>query len=359
MNLDGTLSEEETLIKDSFEEYCRRRYVPKYREMITTGEFPHHIMKDIADIALPLSLPDGEGRPEEVILGILSESMGFFEFPVPAFLTLHFAKLIPLIRDEDLRNTYTRRYRSGELVICGAFTEPGYGSDSASISTSARREGNEYVLNGEKAFVSSPGIADAHIISARTAVLPSERKHQGISLFITDAENKGIETYEMENMASIFRGDFGGLRLDDVHISEGHLIGKENGGFYTLMKVLDVQCVHVALYAIGLARSAIEEAILYSKTRKTFGHPISRYQAISFRLAEDWSKLESVRALAYKALAMQERGRDNTAECADVKSLGSTVAFEAVNHALQTGVLLDTSNPQHWKENSVHPEASS
>ncbi len=140
----------------------------------------------------------------------------------------------------------------------------------------------------------------------------------------------------MENMASIFRGDFGGLRLDDVHISEGHLIGKENGGFYTLMKVLDVQRVHVALYAIGLARSAIEEAILYSKTRKTFGHPISRYQAISFRLAEDWSKLESVRALAYKALAMQERGRDNTAECADVKSLGSTVAFEAVNHALQT-----------------------
>ena len=337
MMLDGTLSEEEAIIKSSFEEFCRKNVVPQYGKWMEERRFPDGLMKQLSSLVLGATVPeDPAKKPDEVMLGILSESMGRFELPIPAFLTMHFAKLLPLIQDEGVRNSYLKKYRSGDLVICGAFTEPGQGSDSASIATSASHDGLGYTLNGEKSFVSSPGIANTHIISARTEDLPWNERHKGISLFIADAGSRGIESYEMDNMASIFRGDFGGLRLNDVSVPETHLVGDENRGFQILMNILSIQRVHVGLYAIGLAESAMEEAVEYAKVRKTFGQPISRYQAISFRIADDWSRLEGARMLAYRALSMQDHGLNNVAESAAVKGYGCEVAFDAVNHALQT-----------------------
>lgn len=337
VKLDGTLSEEESIIKSSFEEYCRKNITPIYDRLTEKREFPKNLMRELAGIVLGATTPvDPSEKLDEVMLGILSESMGKFEVPVPAFLTMHFSKLLPLVRDEEERVRYLKKYRTGDLVICGAFTEPGQGSDSASVSTTAVRNGSGYTLNGEKSFVSSPGIANAHIISARTGNSPWEERHKGISLFISDSGTNGLEPYEMENMASIFRGDFGGLRLDNVSLPEGHMIGEENKGFQVLMKILSIQRVHVGLYTIGLAESALEEAIEYAKVRKTFGQSISKYEAVSFRLAEDWSKLEAVRMLAYKALSMQDHGLDNTAESAAVKGYGCEAAFQATSDALQT-----------------------
>ena len=337
MNLDGTLNEEEKLIRDTFDDFCRRHVEPENEKWNISGEFPREIMKAASGIALPSSLPTSAGGSglNETVIGLLSEDMGRYEFPVPAFLTMHFAKLLPLVQDIELKESLIKQYLNGDLVICGAFTEPGAGSDAASISTDALKRGNWYVINGEKAFVSSPGIADAHILTVRTDA-GEPRGHRGISLVVADAKTEGIEPYEMENMATVFKGDFGGLRLTGVKIPTGNLIGDENGGFSILMKILNIQRVHVALYSIGLAKRSLEEAIGYAKMRKTFGKPISRNQAVAFRLADDWSRLESVRLLAYRALAMQDSGIDNSAECAAVKSYGCEVAFDVSSHALQT-----------------------
>lgn len=335
MRLDGTLSEEQKIIRDSFEEYCRKNITPNYERWISEKKFPRGIMKDLAELVLGATVDEKE-RLDEVTLGLLSETMGKYEIPVPAFLSMHFAKLLPLINDDGAREHYIRKYLSGDLVICGAFTEPGAGSDSASISTEASLNGDHYTISGEKAFVSSPGVADAHILSVRTSKNSQEEKYRGISLIIVDGKTEGVEPYEMENMASLFTGDFGGIRLDSVKAPAGNLIGKENQGFQILMRILSIQRVHVGLYAIGLAESALEEAIEYAKIRKTFGKPISKHQAISFRLAEDWAKLESARTLAYKALAMQDSGLDNSAESAAVKGYGCEAAFDAVSHSLQT-----------------------
>ncbi len=337
MNLNGTLSDEETIIRESLEEYCRRNIAPAYEGWIREREFPRSLMKGLSQLILGATvLPKDEGGVDEVTLGLLSETMGKCEVPVPAFLTMHFAKMLPLISDENTRESYVNRYLSGDLVLCGAFTEPGFGSDSASITTEAHLENNKYVLNGEKAFVSSPGIADAHIISVRTSEMHEERKHKGISLILVDSKESGLETYEDENMASLFRGDFGRVRLNNVRTPQGNLIGRENEGFAILMNILGIQRVHVGLYAIGLAMSAMEEAIEYAKTRKVFGEYISKYEAISFRIADDWSKLQSARMMAFKALALNDSGLDNSAESSVVKGFGCEAAFEAVNHALQT-----------------------
>lgn len=337
MNLDGTLSDEESIIKESLEEYCRKNVVPAYEGWIRERKFPRKLLKDLSQLIFGATvLPKGEGGLNEVTLGLLSETMGRYEVPVSAFLTMHFAKMLPLISDENTRKSYLDRYLSGELVLCGAFTEPGFGSDSASITTSAVPENKEFVINGEKAFVSSPGIADAHIISVRTSNVPDEKKHKGISLMIVEGGEQGVEPYEDENMASLFQGDFGRVRLNNVRIPSGNLIGGENEGFAILMNILGIQRVHVGLYAIGLAMGALEEAIEYARTRKVFGDYISKYEAISFRIAEDWSKLQSARMMAFKALAMSDSGIDNGAESSAVKGFGCEASFEAVSHALQT-----------------------
>ena len=338
MKLDGTLNEEEQIIHDNFKSYCEKYVLPYQENWSRSREFPRSLMKGISDIALPATIPEqsgGAGIPETSV-GIFSELMGRYEFPVPAFLTMHFAKLLPLISDNKIREHYLKRYLSGELVVCGAFTEPGAGSDAAAIRTEAMRDGDEFIISGEKAFVSSPGNADVHIVSARTAGTVSSSPHKGVSLILLDSTYSGIEPYEMESMASVFRGDFGGIRMDSVRVPEGNMIGNENSGFATLMQILNVQRVHVALYSIGLAEISLEEAIEYAKIRNTFGKPLSKNQAVSFRLAEDWGRLEAAKLLAYKALSMQEKGADNSAECATVKWLGCETAFEAVSHSLQT-----------------------
>lgn len=338
MKLNWELDDEQKIILETFNEYCRKNIEPKQEEWIRMGEFPRGIMKDLSSLVLGTIIPFDEKNEkiDELTLGLLSETMGKYEFPVPAFLTLHFAKLLPYIKDEALRESYVKKFINGDLVICGAFTEPSYGSDSASIKTEARKSGEGYIISGEKAFVSSPLMADLYIVSARTMKTSWENRHKGISLISVNKGADGLEPYELESMASVFKGDFGGVRLDNVRVPEGNVIGEENRGFHLLMKTLGIQRVHVALYSMGLAERSLEDAIEYSKIRMAFGEPISKNQAISFRLAEDWGRLEASKLLAYKALSLQDQGTDNSAESAAVKWFGCESSFEAVSHSLQT-----------------------
>ena len=329
MELNGKLNDEEELIKNSFDEYCEKNYVPYYEEYLRDRIFPKKIMKDLSELLLPstISLNKGE-RVDDIILGILSEEMGKYEFPLPAFLSIHFSKLLPYIKDEAIREKYINQYLEGNSIICGAYTEPGHGSDAYHIATEARKSGSDYILSGEKSFVSNPGISNIYMISAKTG--------KGISILMADRSMDGLEPYEIENMAYLFRGEFGGIRMDNVKIPDTYLVGDENKGFKLLMDILSIQRVHVGLYAIGIAEGALNEAIEYAKMRKAFGMPISKFEAVSFRLAEDMAKIESIRTLAYKALAMENSGMDNSIESAAVKGYGCEVAFNAVSDALQT-----------------------
>lgn len=329
MELNGKLNDEEELIKNSFDEYCEKNYVPYYEEYLRDRIFPKKIMKDLSELLLPstISLNKGE-RVDDIILGILSEEMGKYEFPLPAFLSIHFSKLLPYINDEAIREKYINQYLEGNSIICGAYTEPGHGSDAYHIATEARKSGSDYILSGEKSFVSNPGISNIYMISAKTG--------KGISILMADRSMDGLEPYEIENMAYLFRGEFGGIRMNNVKIPDTYLVGEENKGFKLLMDILSIQRVHVGLYAIGIAEGALNEAIEYAKMRKAFGMPISKFEAVSFRLAEDMAKIESIRTLAYKALAMENSGMDNSIESAAVKGYGCEVAFNAVSDALQT-----------------------
>lgn len=255
--------------------------------------------------------------------------------PAQIFLTIHFAKQLLHVKNPGLRDEMIGRLLRGDLVICGAYTEPGCGSDAAAITTRAVKEGDYYVVNGEKAFVSEPGISDIYIISARTWE-GAPKPHLGISLLLVEREREGVEPYELKTMATEYEGDFGGVRFTDVEVPSGHLVGEENMGFKLLMAELSMLRVHVVLLGLGTAEMCLEEAIKYAKQRKAFGKPISKFQGVSFRLAEHWTKLEAARLLAYKALWLADRGKPSMALASAAKWYGCEVAFYAINDALQT-----------------------
>lgn len=332
------ISEEQRLVLDTFEDYCKRN-IEKYREKWSKdGIFPRSMLKEIMHIFQDSFITsDQDMRLDETTIGFISELMGRYKVPIPVFLTLHFSKLLPHIASEVIRNDFLTRLKNGDLLLCGAFTEPTSGSDSAAISTNGRWENGGFVINGEKAFISNPGMADACIFSAKTEEGNNKvKKHDNITLFIAESGAEGLNSYETSNMASEFKGDFGGITLENLFLSEGNIVGELNQGFRLLMGILNTQRVHVSLYSLGIAEKSVEDAIEYAKIRNAFGEPISRKQAVSFRLAEDWTRIEASRLLAFKALELEKKKLDSNAYCSAVKWYACESAFQAVSDSLQT-----------------------
>jgi alkylation response protein AidB-like acyl-CoA dehydrogenase len=275
------------------------------------------------------------GSPlDNVSQGLVAEVLGRHEFPTSMFLTIFgFARLLPSIVDESMRRRAIEKLLKGELVIAGAFTEPGCGSDAAAITTKAERRGDMYVVKGEKTFITGAPVADMFIASVKTGTGPP---HKSISLLLIEADRKGVEPYELESMAGDIKGEFGGVVFDDVEVPVGNLVGVENMGFYVLMEEFNILRVFVALVSLGLAERCLEEAIDYAKQRKAFGQPISKFEAVSFRLAEHWTKIRAAKLLAYYALWLADNKRPYWAEAAAAKWYGCEVAFNAVNDVIQT-----------------------
>jgi alkylation response protein AidB-like acyl-CoA dehydrogenase len=336
--MDFSFSKEQELLRTSIEDFCKKEIDPYISDWIKEGVFPRGLLKKLSQIGLTgMNIPEefGGSPLDNVSQGVAVEVLGRHELPTPIFLTIFgFARLLPFVADEGVRRRTIEKLLRGELVIAGAFTEPGCGSDVAAITTRAQKQGDVYVVKGEKTFITGAPVADAFIVSARTGT--SGPPHKSISLLLIEADRKGVEPYELESMASDIRGEFGGVVFDDVEVPAGNLIGMENLGFYILMEEFNILRVFVALASLGLAEKCLEEAINYAKQRKAFGQPISKFEAVSFRLAEHWTKIRAAKLLAYHALWLADNKRPYWAEAAAAKWYGCEVAFNAINDAIQT-----------------------
>jgi alkylation response protein AidB-like acyl-CoA dehydrogenase len=335
--MDFSFSKEQELLRASIEEFCRKEIDPYIGNWIKERTFPRALLGKLSQIGLTgMNIPeDLGGSPlDNVSQGVAAEVLSRHEFPTPMFLTIFgFAKLLPFIADEEVKKRTTEKLLKGELVIAGAFTEPGCGSDAAAITTRAERRGDAYIVKGEKAFITGAPVADVFIASVKTGAGPP---HKSISLLLIEADRRGVEPYELDSMASDIRGEFGGVVFDDVEVPVGNLIGMENLGFYILMEEFNILRVFVALASLGLAERCLEEAVNYAKQRKAFGQPISKFEAVSFRLAEHWTKIRAAKLLAYYALWLADNKRPYRAEAAAAKWYGCEVAFNAINDVIQT-----------------------
>jgi butyryl-CoA dehydrogenase len=233
---------------------------------------------------------------------------------------------------EQQKQAYLPALANGEKIGCFLLTEPEAGSDPAGMSTSYRKDGNEFILKGTKFFITNGGYRGTGIVFAsRDRTL----KHKGISAFIVNLETKGVEILRNESKLGI-RGSFTtNFALNDVRVPEEALLGSEGQGFKIAMETLDGGRIGVAAQALGIAEGAYERSLAYSRTRKQFGKEISEFQAIQFKLADMYARIEASKLLTYRAAWLKENKRPYATESALCKLHASETATYVTKEAVQ------------------------
>jgi len=242
---------------------------------------------------------------------------------------------LKLAGSEEQKARYLPKFASGEWLAAYALTEAGSGSDSAAMRTTARRDGDSYVLDGTKRFITNAGVASLYTVFAKT---DGDAGHRGVSCFLVEAGAPGFSVARLEPKMGIAGSTTGELVLAGCRVPAGNLVGEEGEGFAIAMRVLDRSRPGVAAQALGLAQGATDYALEYAKTRETFGKPIAQHQLVAAKLADMETRCEAARGLLYRVGQMIDEGVEGpalTKAAAMAKLFCSDVAMEATTEAVQ------------------------
>jgi butyryl-CoA dehydrogenase len=234
--------------------------------------------------------------------------------------------------NEEQRKRYLPKMAAGEWIGCFALTEPQAGSDAAGQRTRAVRDGDAYVINGTKNFITNGPEAGVAIVFANTD--PSAG-HRGISAFIAETSDPGYQVLRIEEKMGIRGSHSAQLGFSDLRVPAANLIGKEGDGFKVAMKTLDGGRIGIASQAIGIARAALEASLRYSQERKSFGKPIANYQAIQWKLADMAVEIDAARLLTHRAATLKDAGQPCTTQSAMAKLFAAEAAMKAATEAIQ------------------------
>ena len=235
--------------------------------------------------------------------------------------------------NEAQKRRYLPKAAKGEWLAAWALTEPGSGSDSAALATTARRDGDSWVLNGTKMFITQGSVGGFCVVLARTN--PDVPKQRGITAFIVEHGTKGFTASKHIEKLGCRSSDTVELTFEDVRISDAQRLGELDQGFRDTMQILDRGRISIAAMALGLGRGALEMAVTYAKDRKQFGHPIAEFQAIQFMLADSKTELDAAALLTYRAAWLADGGHRHSQEAAMAKLFASEVSSRVCNRALQ------------------------
>lgn len=304
-----------------------------------TGEFPEEILKKMAraglfGIKLPKEL--GGAGADNVTYMIVMEEIAKVSAVASIYTatpnSLSSGPLLISGTQEQIQK-YLLPIASGDKKICFALTEPGAGSDPNGMTTTAVKDGEYYVLNGRKTFITMAPLADYAVVYAKTDPSKGTR---GITAFVVDMKLPGVTCGKPEDKMGIIGCATSDIILEDVRVHESDRLGQEGMGFINAMKTLDVGRLGVAAQSVGVAAGALDLSIAYAKERKQFGQPIAKFQSISFMLAEMATKLESARQLLYHAAQMKDANHKEAGKYASMaKFYASEVCNEIVAKAVQ------------------------
>lgn len=332
------LTEQQKVIKDIARRIAEERIMPVRAELDEKEEFPWELMKDIADADLfRLFIPEeyeglGEGlftlciAVEELSRGCSGVAVSY------AATALGSMPLLAYANDEQKRK-YLPDIASGAKLTAFGLTEPTAGSDAAGVRTTATRDGDDYILNGTKQFISNGGEAEIYTIIALT---DPTRGARGASAFVLDKGTPGFTFGKKEKKMGIRASATRELVFHNCRIPKENLVGREGQGFIITMRTFDSTRPGVAALAVGLAQGALEAAVNYSKERVQFGHPISSFQAVQHMLANMAIELEAARALVYAAARTVDAGAKNYSEIgAMAKVFATDMAMKVTTDAVQ------------------------
>ncbi len=335
--MDFQLSDDQRAIEDAARSFAAAEFAPFSAEWDEQAIFPVPALRKAAELGFAAIYVDPEvggsglGRLDAAII---FEALAHGDVSSAAFLSIHnmASWMIDRFGSAELRAKYLPRLATMELIASYCLTEPGSGSDAASLRTTARREGDHYVLNGAKAFISGAGVSDLYVVMVRTG----EAGPKGISALVVEKGAPGLSFGANEKKMGWKSQPTAMVNFDDCRVPVDNRIGAEGEGFRFAMMGLDGGRLNIAACALGGAQLAFETAKSHLETRHQFGRALKENQALQFRLADMATELEAGRLMVHRAAAaLDARDPNATRLCAMAKRFGTDAAFEVANQALQ------------------------
>ncbi|HWL88577.1 MAG TPA: acyl-CoA dehydrogenase family protein [Polyangiaceae bacterium] len=337
--MDFSFSEHHTLLRQSVRDFVQAEVRPRARQWDREERFPHEIVPKLAEMGLlGIRIPEeyGGSGMDTVSYAICVEETARVDGSLALTLASHNGLgtgHILTFGNEQQKRRYLPRAARGEWLAAWALTEPASGSDSASLRTTARRDGDGWIINGTKMFITQGSVGGFCVVLARTN--PDASKQKGITAFIVDRGTKGFAASKHLEKLGCRSSDTVELSFEDVYVSDSQRLGEVDCGFSDTMQILDRGRVSIAAMALGLGQGALEMAVKYAKDRKQFGNPIADYQAIKWMLADTKTELDAASLLTYRAAWLADQKQPYSREASMAKLFSSEAGTRACNRALQ------------------------
>ncbi len=336
--MDLRLTEEQTAMRKLVRDFAKKEIIPHAASIDDKDEFPRAIIRKMADLGL-LGLPipeEYEGVGADYMSYMLAiEEISYASAAVGVILAVHTSVgTLPILHfgTPEQREKYVAKLATGEMIGAFALTEPGAGSDAKGIQTRAVRDGDTYVLNGSKVFITNGGEADVYNVFAKTDPAKGSR---GITAFLVERGTPGFVIGHKERKMGLNGSATAQLLFDDMRISVNQRLGEEGEGFRIAMSQLDGGRIGIAAQALGIARAAYDTAVAYVMERRQFGRPIAEFQAIQEMLADMATGIEAARLMTYRAVSLRARDLPCTLEASMAKLYTTDMAMRVTTDAVQ------------------------
>lgn len=338
--MDFNLSEEQRMLQKMVRDFAREEIEPNVKEWEKKGDFSKETLHKMAELGLlgPTTPEEYSGAGmDEVSYHVLTEEIARACSSIRTAVSVHVSLAQTTLRkygSEEQKRKYLVPLAKGEKMGAWALTEPNAGTDAANQSTTARKEGEEWILNGTKMFISEGSRADIVIIFAR---IPGTKRHDGICAFIVEKGTPGfypgtVETHEKLGLRASATAE---LVLEDCHIPVENIVGEVGQGWQIAMDILNHGRLSVAAGAVGIARACLEESIKFAKAREAFGRPIAKFQLIRKMIADMAMNIEAARLLVLKAAKLMDENKDPTLAVSMAKLFTARMVMDAAEKAVQ------------------------
>jgi alkylation response protein AidB-like acyl-CoA dehydrogenase len=337
-SLSFELTENQKMVQQLARNFAEKEIKPVIAKFDESQEFPHDIVKKMAELGfLGIIFPEEYGGAgfgyleyvtiiEEITKG--DPSMGLVIAAHNSLCTNH----IYTFGNEQLKKKYLPDLTTGKKIGAWALTEPTSGSDAGAMRTTATRDGNFYVLNGSKNFITHGSVGKVTVV---LAITDKSKGKKGISAFIVDNDTPGFIVNKKENKLGMRSSDTSALTFDNCLVPVENLIDEDGKGFHQALTILDGGRISIAANALGIAQGAFEASLKYSKERQQFGKPIGEFQAIQWKLSEMATQIEAARLLTYRAAFLKDQGKEVVLESSMAKYYAAEVAVMVTNEAVQ------------------------
>ena len=338
--MDFRLTEEQRLVQEAARDFVDKEIIPHVREWEAKGEIPRSLydkMGKLGFLGAPVPQKYGGAGMDYVSFALLVEEISRGSSSVRTTISVQTSlseTTVMLFGTEEQKEEWLVPLAKGVRFGAWALTEPDAGSDAANLQTVARKEGDEWVLNGQKRFISNGSIADYVFVYARE---PGTKRHEGLSCFMVPKGTPGFAVTKVETTTKLGlrASPTADLAFEDCRIPTDHLVGKRGNGWEQAMRTLNSGRLGIAAGAVGVARAALEAATKYAQERKAFNRPIGDFQLIREMIAESATEVEAARLLTLRAAQLRDLGLDNTKEVSMAKLFGAQMAMRVTDRAIQ------------------------